>query len=565
MRFLVKPFVQKAAVALFVLSLSCAGPVLAHTDRQVSNAHGDELDEFTLQDRWSTATPSDQPPEDSIHTLVQVREFTLSDHLYIRYDQYFKDLPVIGRGLVAQYPLNRTGSEEQARSSALFSGKIARKLNVSIPERYLTDAFEQEITTQATTDFTKKVGKVATFQQTDSQAVIWITERGKAKLAYRVQFKAQLQEKGAPLWPHYVIAADSGKVLEYWNNIHGSYDVQGPGGNEKTGQYTYGSPPVPALQTTLANERCILMNASVSVSSLQGGWSVPTPAPPVQFPCDANVGESVNGGWAPANDAWIFANQVVDMYREWYSLPVLAHSNGVAKTVSVLVNAGREYENAFWDGKYVVFGDGGKSYHPLVSIALVAHELSHAFTSQHAQLLYANQSGAINEAFSDMAAIAAEYYFRQLNPEAYQTLFGSSAINWLIGDRIAKGNYAMRSMDNPSAYSSAECETPVSGCKRSWNDVVVAARQISQAHRQSYIVHKGSGIMNRAFVHLVGQLGGRIDQAFALMVRANTLYWTSTSTFAEAACGVRQAAQDLDIDIDKVSRSFADVGVSPSC
>ena len=60
----------------------------------------------------------------------------------------------------------------------------------------------------------------------------------------------------------------------------------------------------------------------------------------------------------------------------------------------------------------MTFGDGGTTFYPLVSLDVASHEFSHGFTSQNSNLTYSGQSGGINEAYSDIAGAAAEFYMR---------------------------------------------------------------------------------------------------------------------------------------------------------
>ncbi|MBE1043438.1 M4 family metallopeptidase, partial [Escherichia coli] len=94
-------------------------------------------------------------------------------------------------------------------------------------------------------------------------------------------------------------------------------------------------------------------------------------------------------------------------------------------------------ENAYWDGTAMLFGDGATMFYPLVSLDVAAHEVSHGFTEQNSGLIYRGQSGGMNEAFSDMAGEAAEFYMRGKN-------------DFLIGYDIKKGSGALRYMDQPS-------------------------------------------------------------------------------------------------------------------
>jgi len=61
------------------------------------------------------------------------------------------------------------------------------------------------------------------------------------------------------------------------------------------------------------------------------------------------------------------------------------------------------FDNAFWDGTRINIGDGCIQFYPLTSLDVVAHEIAHGFTQFNSELIYSGQSGALNEAFSDMA------------------------------------------------------------------------------------------------------------------------------------------------------------------
>ncbi len=61
-----------------------------------------------------------------------------------------------------------------------------------------------------------------------------------------------------------------------------------------------------------------------------------------------------------------------------------------------------ELENAYWDGYGLLFGDGKNVFYPLTSLDVTAHEVAHGMTAYTSALIYADQSGGLNEAFSDM-------------------------------------------------------------------------------------------------------------------------------------------------------------------
>jgi Zn-dependent metalloprotease len=160
------------------------------------------------------------------------------------------------------------------------------------------------------------------------------------------------------------------------------------------------------------------------------------------------------------------------------------------------VHYGEEYDNAFWDGERMVFGDGdGQIFRRFtVSLSVIGHELTHGVTQHTADLRYEGQSGALNESISDVFGVLVEQH--RLGQDA-------AAATWLVGaglftDRV-KG-VALRSMAAPgTAY-----DDPLLG------------KDPQPRHMDEYVdtpddsggVHVNSGIPNRAFSLAATALGG---------------------------------------------------------
>ncbi|MCC6817828.1 MAG: M4 family metallopeptidase [Bacteroidia bacterium] len=107
------------------------------------------------------------------------------------------------------------------------------------------------------------------------------------------------------------------------------------------------------------------------------------------------------------------------------------------------VHIGENYNNAFWDGYSANYGDGDNiKYTPLVSLDICSHELTHGVTGNTAKLRYRNESGALNESFSDIFAKAVEQYLDSIN------------FTWYIADKIVIGSTkAFRNLSNPNEFS----------------------------------------------------------------------------------------------------------------
>jgi hypothetical protein len=165
------------------------------------------------------------------------------------------------------------------------------------------------------------------------------------------------------------------------------------------------------------------------------------------------------------------------------------------------VHFGTNYDNAFWDGTQMVFGDGdGVVFLPFTrSVDVIGHELAHGVTQYTSGLNYQGQSGALNESVSDVFGVLVK-----------QRLLGQSAdrADWLVGaELLAPGvnGVALRSMAAPgTAY-----DDPRLG------------KDPQPAHLRDYVdttddnggVHINSGIPNKAFHVVATTLGGNAWEA----------------------------------------------------
>ncbi|MEU9029339.1 M4 family metallopeptidase [Streptomyces sp. NPDC048383] len=161
------------------------------------------------------------------------------------------------------------------------------------------------------------------------------------------------------------------------------------------------------------------------------------------------------------------------------------------------VHYGEDYNNAFWDGRQMVFGDGdGDLFLDFtVAVDVIGHELAHGVTQYTANLDYHGQSGALNESMSDVfGSLIKQYTLGQNADEA----------DWLIGAGLLGPNVtgvALRSMRAPgTAYDDDELGKDPQPA--TMDDYVVTSRDNGG-------VHINSGIPNHAFCIAATELGGR--------------------------------------------------------
>lgn len=349
-----------------------------------------------------------------------------------------------------------------------------------------------------------------------SERVIYI-DNGQPVLANLVSYVRPATEHTEIARPTAFIDANTGRVLFQYNNLQ-HVEATGPGGNNKTGQYHYGT-DFAAMDVSQSGSTCTMNNANVKTVDLNHSTSGSTAH---SFTCPENTHKAINGAFAPLNDAHYFGNVIFNMYNDFVG------TNPLSFQLTMRVHYSNSYENAFWDGSAMTFGDGASTFYPLVSLDVSSHEVSHGFTEQNSNLVYSAMSGGMNEAFSDMAGEAAEYYMNGTN-------------DWMVGEQIFKADGALRYMANP----------PQDG------------RSIDHANQYSgQDVHYTSGVFNKAFYLLATTSGWNTRTAFEVMALANQTYWTANSTFDEGGCGVYNAAGDKGYNQADVRTAFATVGVN---
>ena len=216
--------------------------------------------------------------------------------------------------------------------------------------------------------------------------------------------------------------------------------------------------------------------------------------------------------------------------------------NGNNASITSTVHYSSNYNNAFWNGSQMVYGDGdGTTFAPLVELDIVAHELTHAVTATSAGLIYQNESGALNESMSDIMAIMVDRDDYTVGERSYTP--------GIPGD-------ALRSLSNPPAGDQPDN---------------YADRYIGSQDNGG--VHINSGISNKAAYLLVaggtfrGVSVASIGRAKTekIFYRALTTYFTQSTNFAGARQGTLQATADLygsgSTTYTAVQNAWAAVGV----
>ncbi len=212
--------------------------------------------------------------------------------------------------------------------------------------------------------------------------------------------------------------------------------------------------------------------------------------------------------------------------------------DGVTRLITSRVHYGSSYNNAFWDGTRMTYGDGDGSYFsPLVTLDVAGHEMMHGITQHTAGLVYSYESGALNESYSDVFGAMVERYAR-----------GESDAIWKIGDECytpGTPGDALRHMDAPHEASNKGYTT---------DDDPDHYSERYTGYSDNGGVHINSGIPNKTFYllamggthHLGGSMTGiGADKAAAIWYKALTTYMTSSTNFVRAGRATYDAAVAL--------------------
>lgn len=243
----------------------------------------------------------------------------------------------------------------------------------------------------------------------------------------------------------------------------------------------------------------------------------------VDFTDANNVWNNVNANLDQyATDAHWGAEMTYDYYQSFHNRNSL-DDNGFMLLSYIHYDQG--YNNAFWDGQRMTYGDGNGE--PLTTLDVVGHELTHGLTNFTADLVYQDESGALNESFSDIFGTAVEFFARPNNAD------------WLMAGDIG----AFRSMSNPGAYGD-----PDTYFGNNWYT----------GTGDNGGVHTNSGVQNKWFYILtVGETGTNdlgdaygvtgigIADAAAIAYRNLTVYLSSGSDYEDARFYAIQSAIDI--------------------
>ncbi len=437
-----------------------------------------------------------QSPEDSL-TLADQHLDSLNQR-HLKFEQTIDGIRLWGKEVIVH--LDSSGEVYQLNGHYLPDGQ---HLNAQpgINETDAIEASRADLRVQQLIDAT-------------AELVFYTDDQTDPVLAWKVDARPSLYQ-----WFYYFVDAVSGEVIHRINNIHKG-SVEAARGTDLFGRQIN-------FNSWFQDNVFFMLDPTFPINDVTADYD------PVNrglnsrgdtIVLDARNGESelffvtndrANGGWDRAAVSVIDnAKTIFDYYLGTHNRNSL-DNNGM--NLQSIVHFGRNVANAFWNGQFMVYGDGdGKVLGQLAScLDVAAHEMTHGVIQHTANLIYENQSGALNESFADVFAILID------------------DDDWLLGEdcTIAQPGYT-RSLQNPNSGLSFQPDR--------YSDY----QNLPNTEQGDYGgVHINSGIPNKAF-YLTASDIGRPD-AGRIYYRALTTYLTSSSTFIDAREALEQSATDL--------------------
>jgi len=461
----------------------------------------------------------------------------------VRVQQYYNNVPVFGSDQIVNI------AEDGVVKS--FIGKVA-KLEDKLSKNMNDKVSKKEAVELAKND----LGFTPEIVDAPKADIVVYMDGETPHYAYQVELVFDAPQPG--YW-NYFIEVATGDVLFKFNEI----DSYGKGGTKPPKKPRPGddSNYDPANTVTgtgtdvLGNTQTITANhhtdGTYYLADMTKGNGV--------FTYDAGYSTSLPGSvWSDSDNVYnasydapaVSSQNYMGITYDYYMNKFNRNSfDGNGAAVKSSVHVGSSYNNAYWNGSQFAFGDGdGYVFIPLSgAIDVVAHEFTHAVTSYTADLVYAYESGAINEAMSDIFGTAVEFYANE-DPD------------WLCGEDIAGpglGAVALRSLANP----------PLCGDPDHVDDMYLGSSDNGGVHSNSGIYNKVAYLIGNGGNHNGINVSGQgVEVMEKVFYRALTVYMTSSTNFVQGRTACVQAAADLygasSAQVTAVENAFTSVGIN---
>lgn len=480
--------------------------------------------------------------------VLQQSETDELSQTHTRFRQTYRGIPVYG----AEALVHSSASGEQL----VFNGRTfpTPSLGSVSPRLSAEQAVQRAMSDLGKEALVRTMGqlerRLLKYDQPSSELVVYHLNDDPAaeRLAWVLSIRPNFVER----W-QYIVDAQTGQVLDKLNH---TCAIDGPA--KATATDLNGVQR--SIDTYLHQGRYYLIDASRR--SADGGAmfrpslsTMPNDPVGVIWTIDANNStvedisvrqvSSANNSWnnPTAVSAHYNATVAYEYFKNTHRRNSLNNKGGtMVSIINITDENGRGFDNAFWNGEFMGYGNGNTAFRPLAGgLDVAGHEMTHGVIENSANLEYKGQSGAINESMAD--------------------IFGAmiDRDDWQMGEQVVRASAypsgALRDLSNPNNGG------------RSLNDPGFQPATMSQYYagsQDNYGVHINSGIPNFAFYKFATAINAK-DKAERVYYRALTTYLTKTSKFLDLRLAVVRAASDLyganSAEVQAARSAFDAVGI----
>ncbi|MCW8929169.1 MAG: M4 family metallopeptidase [Gammaproteobacteria bacterium] len=421
-------------------------------------------------------------------------------NFFYKFDQTYQGLPVYGKQVILQTQLDKGHSNNNL---VMVSGQFETQIKLSTQPGI-------DATTAVSTSMKQLTGSDQPDYKllSEAQLIIFTDEKHSPVLTYEVTASYE-NAKGSPQRNKLFIDANSGELIN----------------------------SITTHQTALERKVYTLDGACIQAGSSQSNL----PGNPASIETDEHA-KALNDHMASVY--WFYKHM---FNRDSWDNQGIAMVGTVHALFSYSSNSGCDGDNGMFDPtlKQIIFGEGGDIFDtPASALDFVGHEFTHGFTSSTSNLSYQNQSGALNEAISDIFGNAIEAWVDAGGNESGNPLKGLQphSDTWKVFEDTAKVAKGQRIMNDPTQDGMS---------KDTYSDRYTGTQD-------SGGVHINSGIINLAFYllseggshprgvtnHVVKQID--IEKALHIFYYANEHeVFSSATSFKEARFALAQSAENL--------------------
>ncbi|GAA4413444.1 hypothetical protein GCM10023187_41740 [Nibrella viscosa] len=431
---------------------------------------------------------------------------------HIRMKQTYAGVPVYG-GEIMLHLTNGAVTLLNGRYHAVQNIATRPRLKVSEAADYAFRDVRKQSVVRSFGD------NILQMKPSEGELFVYPVSETKTTLAWQITVRPNMLER----W-QYIIDAQTGEVLDKHNHTCGvertvrasGRDLNGVMQSFSTYQHNGSYYLIDATQTMFNNKTSVMPNEPVGAI-----WTIDAANTFGDNVKIRHVMSANNTNWnATAVSAHYNAGLAYEYYRKTFNRNSLNGKGGnIISVINMADDDGKGMDNAYWNGKFMAYGNGRVGFKPLAgSLDVAGHEMTHGVVENTANLEYKGQSGAINESMADVFGVLID------------------RDDWTIGEDVVKTSVfpsgALRSMSNPNQ-----------GGKGTRGYQPKTMSEYVSTTDDNGGVHTNSGIPNYAFYLFASNIGK--DKAEKVYYRALSTYLTRTSKFIDLRLAVVRAATDL--------------------